>query len=296
MTDSAARTDVAVSGGALATYRLGDRTAQAPGVLAIHGITSNSRAWLAVAGALDGAAWLAAVDLRGRGASNQLPAPFGIAAHVADMVAVLDHLQLERATVVGHSLGAYIAAGLAAAHPDRIGRLVLVDGGLSIPAAREADPDAFMQAFLGPTLARLRMTFTDRDAYRGWWAGHPALAGADIDPELLAAYADYDLTGSEPELRSSVNPDSIGPDGRDVIVARDAEKLAVAAILLCAPRGMVDDPNPMQPLEIVSAWAGADPQRRRARQVADVNHYTIVFGRRGAQAVAAEISAAVGSA
>jgi hypothetical protein len=52
---------------------------------------------------------------------------------------------------------------------------------------------------------------------------------------------------------------------------------------------MTDDPNPMQPLELVQAWAAADPERRRALQVPDVNHYTIVLGRRGAEAVAAEV-------
>ncbi|MDQ6731816.1 MAG: alpha/beta hydrolase [Actinomycetota bacterium] len=74
---------------------------------------------------------LAAVDRRGRGDSGELPPPFGIDAHVRDMVAVLDALELERALVVGHSLGAYIAAALAATHPERVTGLVLVDGGLS---------------------------------------------------------------------------------------------------------------------------------------------------------------------
>ena len=52
------------------------------------------------------------------------------------MIAVLDALGLERALVVGHSLGAYIASALAAAHPDRVAGLVLVDGGLPIPGRR----------------------------------------------------------------------------------------------------------------------------------------------------------------
>ncbi len=174
MTD---RVDVPVAGGVLATCRLG-AAAQAPAVLAIHGITSSSRTWLPVTRALRGRAAVAAVDLRGRGASRTLPPPFGIAAHVRDMLAVLDHLGLERPVVVGHSLGAYIAAALAEAHPDRVAGLVLVDGGLTIPEARGADPGPFMEAFLGPTLARLQMTFADPAAYREWWSAHPAMAGS----------------------------------------------------------------------------------------------------------------------
>jgi lipase len=58
---------------------------------------------------------------------------------------------------------------------------------------------------------------------------------------------------------------------------------------------MVNDPNPMQPLELVRAWAAEDPERRRAFQVPDVNHYTITLGAAGAAAVAAEVRAALAS-
>ncbi|MDQ6835936.1 MAG: alpha/beta hydrolase [Actinomycetota bacterium] len=295
MTDTTGRrADIPVSGGELATHRLGNARAGSPLVLAIHGITSNSQAWRAVSRAVGDRATLACVDLRGRADSAELPPPFGIPAHVADMVAVLDHLEREQAVVVGHSLGAYIAAALAVAHPQRIRSLVLVDGGLSIPAARDADPETFMHAFLGPTLARLQMDFPSPEAYRAWWAEHPALAGADVDRADVAAYADHDLRGPAGKLRSSVNSEAIGPDGEDVLRATDAEHLTVPAVLLCAPRGMIDDPNPMQPLELVTRWARADSERRRSLQVPDVNHYTIVLGRRGASAVAAEIVNAVG--
>ena len=284
-----ARLDVEVAGGQLATFRLGAERAEAPLVLAIHGITSSSRTWLATARALGDRAALIAVDLRGRADSHALPAPFGLAAHVRDMVAVLDRFGLGRALVVGHSLGAYVAARLAGDHPDRVSGVVLVDGGLTIPESTGVDPEAFMTAFLGPTLERLRMTFPDLEAYRAWWGRHPALVGADIDPADLAEYAAHDLVGEAPELRSSVNPQVVRDDGVDLFHAVDANALNVPAVLLCAPRGMVDDPNPMQPLELVQAWAASDPGRRRAVEVADVNHYTIALGRRGAEAVASEI-------
>ena len=67
MTSFRDRADIPVAGGPLATSRLGSERADAPVVLAIHGITSTSRSWLATAGALGDTASLAAVDLRGRG-------------------------------------------------------------------------------------------------------------------------------------------------------------------------------------------------------------------------------------
>jgi pimeloyl-ACP methyl ester carboxylesterase len=287
------RVDVEVDGGRLAAYRLGAARGDAPLVLAIHGITSTSRTWLATARALGDRATLIAVDLRGRGRSSQLPPPFGLDAHVRDMVAVLDRFGIERAVVAGHSLGAYIATRLATAHPDRIDRLVLVDGGLTIPESEDVDPRQFLQDFLGPALDRLKLTFPDAAAYRAWWAAHPAVMGADISPADLDRYADHDLVGEPPRLHSSVNPQVVHDDGLDLFGAPDAPGLSVPAVLLCAPKGMVDDPNPMQPLALVREWAAADPARRRAVPVPGVNHYTIAWGAHGAGAVAAEIAAAV---
>ena len=288
-----ARIDVPVTGGELAVYRLGSQRPDAPAVLAVHGITATSFAWLATSAALGDDVSLIAVDLRGRGDSRSLPGPFGLDAHVEDLVAVLDALALAQPVVLGHSMGSYIAARLGAQHPDRVSRLVLVDGGLTVPGSADIDPETFMRAFLGPALARLEMTFESVDSYVEWWGQHPAISGSDVDPDVLRQYAAHDLVGEPPALHSSVNPDVMAPDGSDVLSSDDAHQLALPAVLLCAPRGMVNDPNPMQPLELVHAWADEDPERRRALQVPDVNHYTITMGAAGAAAVAAEVRAAV---
>jgi lipase len=283
-----------VSGGELTAYRFGEPAALS-GVLAVHGITGTSHAWLAVARELDGQAALIAPDLRGRGASNQLPAPYGIAAHVADLVALLDHLEIEQLPLlVGHSLGAYICARLAADHPERVRSLLLIDGGLSLPGLENVDAQRFLDAFLGPAIARLRMTFESREAYRDWWRVHPAFKSSDVLDSDLTAYADYDLVGDAPALHSSVNETAIRGDAGDMFeMGEPAHRLEVQALLMCAPRGLLDEPNPMQPLPLGEAWVAESPARRRVVQVPDVNHYTIVMGAAGAGAVSDAVRAAL---
>jgi pimeloyl-ACP methyl ester carboxylesterase len=288
------RLEVAVAGGTLAASRLGAAGDGAEPVLAIHGITSSSAGWVAVARALGKQAALVAVDLRGRGQSRELPGPYGLAAHDRDMVAALDALAVERGVVVGHSLGGYIAARLAAEHPDRVRAVVLVDGGLRIPGTEGADPQAFLDAFLGPALARLRMRFASRERYRDWWRAHPAFADGDINDDDLAAYADYDLVGEPPQLHSAVSEEAVRADAADLFEAGDdATRLRIRATLLCAPRGLLNDPDPMQPLALAERWAAGAPELREVIAVPNVNHYTLALGRAGARAVADAIAAAV---
>ncbi len=265
---------VPVPGGRLGVVRLGVAPPGAPVVLALHGITANSRGWLAVAAALAGRAELVAVDLRGRGASRSLPGPYGFAAHTGDVLAVLEALALERPVLVGHSLGAFLAAHIAARHPERLGAVLLVDGGLPLPRAvqpadpqaadaQPADPRALEQGALAPALARFALRFASREECVAWWRRHPALGGDDVDAETLAAYAEHDLIGAPPELTPSACREAIAVDAAEVAAAgADAAALEVPARMLVAPRGMLDGPDPLQPLELAQAWAAADPARR----------------------------------
>ncbi|MCH7750179.1 MAG: alpha/beta fold hydrolase, partial [Acidobacteria bacterium] len=118
---------VPVTGGDLFVARWGS----GPPVLAVHGITGSHAAWPWVADRLVGAVSLIAPDLRGRGASNGLPGLFGMAAHAADLVAVLDHLDVTRAVVVGHSMGAWIGATRSA---EPAGAVPVRHGGGQAPA------------------------------------------------------------------------------------------------------------------------------------------------------------------
>lgn len=84
-------------------------------------------------------------DLRGHGASQKLyePEDYDIGKMAGDALALLDHLGIEKADLMGFSMGAGIAMRLAAAHGHRFGKVVLAGmGGRALEPARPGNPIA----------------------------------------------------------------------------------------------------------------------------------------------------------
>jgi lipase len=283
---------VPVNGGDLTVGRWG--RPDAPVVVAVHGITGNHLSWADTAAALGDDVALVAPDLRGRGGSGRLPGPYGMAAHAADVIAVLDHLDVDRAPLVGHSMGGFVVSVTTATYPDRVSKVVLVDGGPALPVPAVLDIDQTLEAVIGPAMARLSMTFASRDAYRDFWRAHPAFASG-LSPSV-EAYVDYDLIGDEPELRSKVSADAVRADAADTLT-NAVIPAAVASLpdktpWLRAERGMLDQPVGLYPDEVAGALLEQHPNLVDVL-VPDVNHYTITLGERGAAVVADHIRAAL---
>jgi pimeloyl-ACP methyl ester carboxylesterase len=83
-------------------------------VLCIHGITANCRSWDVVASALSPAHRIVAMDLRGRGGSDKPSSGYSLEHHMKDIIGVMDDLGLEKAVIMGHSLGAFISLAFGA--------------------------------------------------------------------------------------------------------------------------------------------------------------------------------------
>lgn len=101
-------------------------------VLLLHGFPDSSRLWRHQVAALSAAGMRAIVpDLRGFGESDKPAAveEYAVARSVADMVAILDTLAIDRAHVVGHDFGAVVAWVLAALVPERVDHLVVMSVG-----------------------------------------------------------------------------------------------------------------------------------------------------------------------
>ncbi|MCG7205516.1 alpha/beta hydrolase [Streptomyces arenae] len=277
---------VPVPGGRLAVSRWPADDPGAPVVLALHGITANGLSWARVAHHLAGRVTLVAPDLRGRGGSRGVPGPYGIAAHADDMAAVVDALGVGRVVLTGHSMGAFTAALTAVRHPHLLTALLLVDGGVGFPVPAGLDPDELITAVLGPAMRRLSMTFPDREAYRTFWKAHPAFT-TSWSP-WVDDYIQRDLVGEEPELRSSCSLEAVRTDGVDQLgaqVSGAVHRLPVPAVLLWAPRGLMDEPQGLYDEQRLAA-AGLDPAMVRTRSVPDTNHYSVIIGDEGARVVA----------
>ncbi|HUC57539.1 MAG TPA: alpha/beta hydrolase [Streptosporangiaceae bacterium] len=103
----------------------GEETTGTSPVLLLHGGPGLTDYMSMLAPELDGRRW---ITYQQRGlAPSALDGPFTVERHVADAVAVIDALGVDRAVVLGHSWGGHLAMHLALARPERVAGLVIVD-------------------------------------------------------------------------------------------------------------------------------------------------------------------------
>ncbi|MDD4737541.1 MAG: alpha/beta hydrolase [Kiritimatiellae bacterium] len=103
-------------------------------LLLIAGLGSDSQSWAMVLEGLAARHQVIVFDNRGAGRTQPMDGPLDISGMAEDALALLNHLSLSRAHVLGHSMGGMIALELALRHPGRVNRLVL--------AATAAKPSA----------------------------------------------------------------------------------------------------------------------------------------------------------
>lgn len=99
----------------------------APAVLMVHGMGGSLHSWEAWAQAMAPDLRVIRLDLPGSGLSGLDPTgDYSDQRSIDVILALMDHLKLDKASVVGHSIGGRMAWRLAATHPERVNKLVLV--------------------------------------------------------------------------------------------------------------------------------------------------------------------------
>jgi pimeloyl-ACP methyl ester carboxylesterase len=219
-----------------------------PAVVGLHGLTATRRYVLMGSRLLERSGRRAAVfDARGHGASSPAPGgDYSYAAMAADLAAVLDALEIERALLAGTSMGAHTALRFALEHPERVTGLLLVT-----PAY---DPDA---ASAG--IAR-------------WDALAAGLRDGGIDGFVAA----FDLDGLDPAWRETAeramrqrlaghtHPVAVAdalsavPRSRPFASWRELERLVAPTVVV----GSRDESDPQHPLATARRYADNIPGAR----------------------------------
>lgn len=280
------RTLVPVRGGSLAVFRYGDGAGE-PALL-IHGITSTNRAFQVFADSLIARGKAPyAVDLRGRGDSNSLPGPFGMAQHAADMETVIKSFGWIQPDVIGHSMGGFVAAALIGLYPESVGEVVFADGGVPLPLPTGMSVEQVLPFVLGPALARLSMVFESKDAYRDFWRVQPAFSKG-WSP-VMDEYVDYDLRGDAPNLKPSTNPAAVEADSRDLfgddLIVHSLKRLTKQAVFIKAERGLQNEEGGLYPLVVLDSVLPQYPMLR-LEFLPDCNHYDMFTDHLSAEKIA----------
>jgi pimeloyl-ACP methyl ester carboxylesterase len=178
-----------------------------PAVVLLHGFPDSGRLWSRQVGALADAGYRVIVpDQRGYGQSDK-PAgvdDYNLILLAADVIAVLDQVGVEKASIVGHDWGAAVAWTVASLAPERVDRLVVLSVGhpLAFRASglEQREKSWYMLLFQFEGIAEEWLTADDWANFRSW-GGHP-----DADAVIADLEANGSLTPGLNWYRANVHP------------------------------------------------------------------------------------------
>jgi pimeloyl-ACP methyl ester carboxylesterase len=152
-----------------------------PPVVLLHGYTDNSRSWSLIVPYLESFR-LFAIDQRGHGDSSKPDCCYTLTDMAYDVKLFLDALKIERATVVGHSLGSMVAQHFAANYPNRIAKLVLI-GSTIKPATKRGD-------WLWGAIMELQAPIDPKGEFmKAWYANPNPVDAAFLEREMAESAA-----------------------------------------------------------------------------------------------------------
>jgi 3-oxoadipate enol-lactonase len=184
-----------------------DTGGEGPAILFLHGLGGSARTWWAQLEACSEAGFRAiAVDQRGAGLSSKPTGPYSVELWAEDVVRFLDALGIERAALIGHSVGCMVAERAAVSLGDRAWALVVVGGAIRWrPEAAPVFSERVKLAKAG-RMDEIAETVATTGLSERCRAERPALHGllleviASNDPEAYAEWSAATAPGEMTEL------------------------------------------------------------------------------------------------
>lgn len=237
--------------GRLAALSWGDETA--PTWVALHGWLDNAATFSRLAPALVNALGirLVALDLPGHGRSSArgADADYPLWGYVADVLEALDGLKIASTTLVGHSMGAGVASLMAAAVPERVERLVLIDG----LASTTSEPEE--------TVAQLQAALRARRRPRSEPAGYASIDDA-VAARVRGGVTRLDADTARPIVERNLVRQA---DGR--FHWRTDRRLALPSLLRWTPDQMLAALSAIRaPVLLLQATGGVLTERAHHRE------------------------------
>ena len=241
-------------------------------IICVHGITANCRSFDVMAKALTPIHQVIAMDLRGRGGSDKPSTGYSLDHHLRDIICVMDSLGLEKAVLMGHSLGAFISLAFGAQCPDRTDRIILVDGGGKLS---QEQLDNVFEA-IKPSLDRLGKVFPSVGAYIETMKSAPY-----IHPwsDVIEGYYRYEMEEVEGGVRCNIDPKHIQEEAkniREVKFDTFYARVRCKVLILKATKGLFSLKDLLLPEPVVSQMIQEIPHANRF-DVMGVNHYGIAL-------------------
>jgi len=251
-----------------------DHSGPGPALVLAPGLTANAHSFDGlIRSGLSDVARVIALDLRGRGESDAPPSGYAMEDHARDVLGLLDALGLDRIVMGGHSFGGLLTYWLAANHPERVDRCVVLDA----PAV----VDAAVVDQIAPALARLGRVHSDWEAYAGLVRALPYFDEGGWDPDVERYFrADVRFAPdgtvqarSKPEHMHEAIEGTVGVDWPGVVA-----RVAQPVLLLRAPASFgPPGAPPILTREAAEATAAAMADCRLVDGIG--NHLTFLFGK-----------------
>jgi pimeloyl-ACP methyl ester carboxylesterase len=169
-------------------------------LLALHGLASSGHWYRRVAPFLSADYRIVAPDQRGHGATTQAPTGYDWQTLAEDAIRLMDYFGIQRAPVLGHSWGGHVASNLAMRFPDRVSRVVMIDGGFQDGGLM---PNPTWEAFrqrLAP-----RLVVGTREEYLAGLAGNLAFCWGD---DLAAIALTMVYEGPDGQMHDHLRPEN----------------------------------------------------------------------------------------